>query len=104
MPESNTPIGRGSIARDCRSRAGGARLVYASRAVVKVWLTALAAALVLVAGEAPAAAFAKQDVLIPMDDGVSIAATLYVPDGAPPAGGWPALVFLHGLSGRTARR
>ena len=34
-----------------------------------------------------------------MDDGVSIAATLYVPDGAPPAGGWPAIVFLHGLAG-----
>ena len=34
-----------------------------------------------------------------MDDGVSIAATLYVPDGTAPAGGWPALVFLHGLSG-----
>jgi predicted acyl esterase len=34
-----------------------------------------------------------------MDDGVPIAATLYVPDGAPPAGGWPAIVFLHGLSG-----
>ena len=42
---------------------------------------------------------AKQDVSIPMDDGVSIAATLYLPDGAPPAGGWPAIVFLHGLSG-----
>ena len=34
-----------------------------------------------------------------MDDGVSIAATLYVPDGSTPAGGWPAIVFLHGLSG-----
>ena len=34
-----------------------------------------------------------------MDDGVSIAATLYVPDGTPPAGGWPAIVFLHGLAG-----
>ena len=34
-----------------------------------------------------------------MDDGVSIAATLYVPDGAAPPGGWPAIVFLHGLSG-----
>jgi predicted acyl esterase len=66
--------------------------------VVKVWLTALGTALVLVAGEAPAASFAKQDVSIPMDDGVSIAATLYLPDGAPPAGGWPALVFLHGIS------
>jgi predicted acyl esterase len=34
-----------------------------------------------------------------MDDGVSIAATLYLPDGSPPAGGWPAVVFLHGLAG-----
>jgi len=69
------------------------------RLVVKVWLTALAAALVLVAGEAAGSPAAKLDVSIPMDDGVSIAATLYLPDGAAPAGGWPALVFLHGLSG-----
>src|SRR6476619_5175695 len=34
-----------------------------------------------------------------MDDGVSIAATLYLPSGSPPAGGWPAIVFLHGLAG-----
>ncbi len=33
-----------------------------------------------------------------MDDGVSIAATLYLPDGPAPAGGWPAIVFLHGIS------
>ena len=67
--------------------------------MVKAWLVALAAGLVLLVGEAPASALAKQDVLIPMDDGVSIAATLYLPDGAPPTGGWPAIVFLHGLSG-----
>ena len=42
---------------------------------------------------------AKQDVTIAMDDGVGIAATLYTPAGAAPAGGWPAIVFLHGLSG-----
>ncbi|HEX4746533.1 MAG TPA: alpha/beta fold hydrolase [Gaiellaceae bacterium] len=40
---------------------------------------------------------------IAMDDGVSIAATLYVPDGAAPAGGWPAIVFLHGLAGNRAQ-
>ncbi|MEP7225078.1 MAG: hypothetical protein ABI783_08990, partial [Actinomycetota bacterium] len=67
--------------------------------MLKACLAGLAAALVLVVGEAPASTFAKQDVLIPMDDGVSIAATLYLPDGAPPASGWPAIVFLHGLSG-----
>ena len=67
--------------------------------MVKAWLAGLAAALVLVVGEAPASTLAKQDVLIPMDDGVSIAATLYVPGGTAPTGGWPALVFLHALSG-----
>jgi predicted acyl esterase len=68
--------------------------------VLKVCLAGLATALVLVAGQAPASSFAKQDLTIPMDDGVSLAATLYLPDGAMPAGGWPALVFLHGLSGK----
>jgi len=66
---------------------------------VKVWLAVLVAAVVLVVGEAAGSPAARLDVSIPMDDGVSIAATLYVPDGAAPAGGWPALVFLHGLSG-----
>jgi predicted acyl esterase len=63
--------------------------------VVKAWSAALAGALVLFAGEATGSAFSKQDLSIPMDDGTSIAATLYLPDGSPPAGGWPAIVFLH---------
>jgi len=67
--------------------------------VVRTWLAALAAVVLLVAGEAPAAPHAKQDVTIAMDDGVSIAATLYLPDGAPPTDGWPALVFMHGFGG-----
>jgi fermentation-respiration switch protein FrsA (DUF1100 family) len=70
--------------------------------VAKAWLLGLVAALVLLVGEAPASTFAKQDLLLPMDDGVSIAATLYLPDGTPPAGGWPAIVFLHGLAGKRA--
>jgi ABC-2 type transport system ATP-binding protein len=69
------------------------------RLVVKVWLAALAGALALLVGDAAGSPAAKQDVSIPMDDGVTIAATLYLPDGTPPAGGWPAIVFLHGLSG-----
>jgi predicted acyl esterase len=67
--------------------------------VLKVWLAALAGALALLVGDAAGSPAAKQDVSIPMDDGVAIAATLYLPDGTPPAGGWPAIVFLHGLSG-----
>ena len=67
--------------------------------MAKITLTVLALALVLVVGEAAGSQAARQDLSIAMDDGVSIAATLYLPDGAPPAGGWPALVFLHALSG-----
>jgi predicted acyl esterase len=54
-------------------------------------------ALLALAGPAHAAAFSKTDPGIRMNDGVDIAATYYVPDGAPPAGGWPAVMMLHGL-------
>ncbi|MDQ3672202.1 MAG: CocE/NonD family hydrolase [Actinomycetota bacterium] len=67
--------------------------------MVRTWTLGLAAALVLLVGDATGSTLSKQNVSIPMDDGVSISATLYVPDGAAPDGGWPALVFLHGLSG-----
>lgn len=35
--------------------------------------------------------------MLQMGDGVQLAATLYTPDGQPPAGGWPAVLMLHGL-------
>ena len=67
--------------------------------VLKIWFASLATTLaLLIAGEAPAAPFSRQDVSIPMDDGVSIAATLYLPDGTVPDGGWPAIVVFHALS------
>ena len=37
-----------------------------------------------------------------MDDGVSLAGTLYLPDGTPPTGGWPAVMLFHGLGGTHA--
>jgi ABC-2 type transport system ATP-binding protein len=68
--------------------------------VTKVWLATLAGALAFLGGGvASGSTAAKQDVSIPMDDGVSIAATLYLPEGTPPPGGWPAIVLLHGLGG-----
>ena len=67
--------------------------------MARALVVAFSAALLLATGDAPGSVAAKQDFSIPMDDGVSLAATLYLPDGAPPAGGWPAIVFLHGLSG-----
>jgi pimeloyl-ACP methyl ester carboxylesterase len=56
-------------------------------------------ALVLGAGPAVGGQAARQDVSIPMDDGVAIAGTLFTPNGAAPAGGWPAVVLVHGIGG-----
>ncbi|HJU48725.1 MAG TPA: alpha/beta fold hydrolase [Gaiellaceae bacterium] len=67
--------------------------------MARTWLTVAAAALAFLLGAAPAGAFSRQDVTVTMDDGVPLAATLFLPDGAPPPGGWPAIVFLHGLAG-----
>jgi predicted acyl esterase len=47
-----------------------------------------------------ASAFTKTDEIVTMADGVPIATTLHLPDGAPPAAGWPAVMMLHGLSGK----
>jgi pimeloyl-ACP methyl ester carboxylesterase len=60
------------------------------RAVLIVTLVALFA-------PAQAQAFTKTDLTIPMDDGVQIAATYYVPAGPQPIGGWPAVMMLHGI-------
>jgi predicted acyl esterase len=39
------------------------------------------------------------EVSLTMDDGVRIDASLLVPDGAVPGGGWPAVMLFHGLGG-----
>src|SRR5262245_1314022 len=61
----------------------------------------LAAALLVLTFALPAtaSAFSRTDRQIRMSDGVRLAATYYVPDGAPPVGGWPAVMLLHGLGG-----
>src|SRR6266540_3593203 len=84
VPESKTPTGRESTEEDSRRT-----LAAMSRALL------LAAAAVLLV-PAPAAAFTKTNLTIPMDDSVRIAATYYVPDGAS-IGGWPTVMMLHGL-------
>ena len=48
---------------------------------------------------APASAFSRQDVTIASADGTALAATLTLPDAPVPAGGWPAVIFMHGLGG-----
>lgn len=84
MPESNTPTGRGST-----------RAIVGFGTVRRAPLIVLAALALALPG--PAAAFSKTDLTIRMSDAVDIAATYYVPDGAPPGGGRPAVIMLHGL-------
>jgi predicted acyl esterase len=65
--------------------------------VLPVLFFALAAAT-----PAQAGGFTQQELTLPMSDGVSLAATLYLPTGTPPQGGWPAAMLLHGLGGTRA--
>ena len=60
---------------------------------------ALAAALcaALSVADARAGTYTSQDVTIPMSDGVQIAATVFIPDSAPPPGGLPAIMLLNGI-------
>jgi pimeloyl-ACP methyl ester carboxylesterase len=62
-------------------------------------LAVLAAFAVALGATGRASAFTKTDGTVVMDDGVTIATTLYLPDGAPPTPGWPGIMMLHGLGG-----
>jgi predicted acyl esterase len=53
----------------------------------------------LVAALAVAGPAHGKEVALMMDDGVRIDAALLLPDGDPPAGGWPAIMMFHGLGG-----
>ena len=44
-------------------------------------------------------AASPQPVTVTASDGVSLACSIVEPDGAPPAGGWPAVILFHGLGG-----
>jgi len=58
------------------------------------------AALACAGAVADARAAATQELTIPMSDGTQLACALVEPDGAPPSGGWPAVMLFHGLGGR----
>jgi branched-chain amino acid transport system substrate-binding protein len=48
---------------------------------------------------ASANAATPQQLTIPMSDGVQLACSVVVPDGTPPAGGWPGVMLFHGIGG-----
>jgi predicted acyl esterase len=57
----------------------------------------LCASVVALVASGRASAFGKQDLMLQMDDGVRLAATLYEPAAPRP---YPAIVLLHGLGGK----
>jgi len=65
---------------------------------VRLRLLVLVAALALPA-TAHAGTFTKHDGAEGMDDGTTIATTVYVPDGEPPVAGWPGVILARGLGG-----
>ncbi len=47
-----------------------------------------------------ASAFSEQELTLHMDDGATLAATLYEPDSAAPPAGYPTIALLHALGGK----
>jgi predicted acyl esterase len=62
-------------------------------------VVSLVGAWAIAAGPAHAS---STEVSLQMDDGVSLAATLHLPEGTAPPGGWPAVMLFHGLAGTRA--
>src|SRR5207248_1179923 len=93
----------GANAAPRRHRLRFAKPSY-NHCVVRLRLAVLAAALAAaaLAGQAQGATFTARDLTIPGAGGTPLAATLYEPTGAPPAGGFPAVVMFHGLGGTRA--
>jgi alpha-beta hydrolase superfamily lysophospholipase len=63
-------------------------------------LAAVGAIVAAIALSGAAAAATPRELTIPMSDGVQLSCALVEPDGAPPTGGWPAVILFHGLGGR----
>jgi branched-chain amino acid transport system substrate-binding protein len=49
---------------------------------------------------ASANAATPQQLTLQMSDGAKLACSLTLPDGTPPAGGWPGVMLFHGLGGK----
>jgi len=69
---------------------------------MRVWIAVGSTALAFFAISGSASAFTQQEPVVTSFDGTKLATTLYVPDGAAPVGGWPAIVLFHGLGGNRA--
>jgi pimeloyl-ACP methyl ester carboxylesterase len=65
-------------------------------AVAAVVLACVVAASSVLAGTRAARA-TTQELTITVSDGTKLACGLVLPDGSPPAGGWPGLLLFHGL-------
>jgi dienelactone hydrolase len=68
----------------------------------KAALLVTLASVIALCASGNASAFSRSTVSLTTPDGIQLAGTLTIPDGAAPAGGWPAVVFFHGLGGTRA--
>ncbi|HMT11643.1 MAG TPA: hypothetical protein PKA39_08470, partial [Ignavibacteria bacterium] len=46
--------------------------------------------------DAPNAAITRVDFTVTLRDGTILDALKFIPQGTPPAGGWPTVIFVHG--------
>ncbi|HVS85460.1 MAG TPA: CocE/NonD family hydrolase [Gaiellaceae bacterium] len=76
--------------------AGGSRDTIRAVGVRSLLVTAVAGLALAGAGSA-AAAPTPQELTVTASDGTPLACGLILPDGAPPAGGWPGVILFHGL-------
>jgi len=96
MPESKTPTGLESISASVVSEADPLRFAVVRRIAC---LVGLCFASLVASALAEAGTFTKKETAIQMSDGALLATSLFIPDGAPPAAGWPAAMLFHGLGG-----
>jgi dienelactone hydrolase len=57
------------------------------------------ASIIALVASGRASAFTRHDLMLHMDDGVDLGATLYEPSGDPPPQGFPTIVLFHGIGG-----
>jgi len=77
------------------------RMFGRTAALLGLGLTLLALAVTATSTAAPGST--REETAIVSADGAKLAATLTLPPGTTPAGGWPALVLMHGLGGTRAQ-
>ncbi|MCZ6633022.1 MAG: NAD-dependent epimerase/dehydratase family protein [bacterium] len=68
------------------------------------WLLVSLMAIGVLPCQAEEYALVRLDTMVAMEDGVQLNTTVFTPDAPIPTGGWPAIIYIHGLGGSKAIR